>query len=384
MVCQDELRALAAGMPAAPARVATLDIGCQHDGFDVPAGALVEAREAGCRATLRLTGVSAQAETIELLDGLAARLEQDGATLAPQGLALPGTVARPHEIAIGALGVCRSVPSVYVLLPQSALDAIQRGRTLPLAGLAETDARRWWGGLLALAASAASVSLVPEAPGPGVSLLAPGQRWVGPSPGSGELIPAAPRRLRLDVDFPALVEASGDHPLRLGRLAERIVTLADAALGQLPGCGGPRRLALELRGIARAVIANGRDPRSFAALAWVKSRVGAFREGARAASVRLARTMGGGVQPFAMPGVLEVADTGAFDRALLTHGARHSHLVCISPWSLAPPEHGRDCLGLMPALAAADSVAWRRPDGECAPALYSEALRFAWAVALRS
>jgi hypothetical protein len=381
MADREVLRALAAGTPPAPARIVVLDVACSA--FDAPAAALAEARDAGCRATLRLGGVTARSEVADLLEGLAARLAREGRRLAPDALALPGAVACPEELALAAIGACGSAPVVYVLLPSTALEAVQRRRSLPLGGGIEGDARRWWGQLLALAAVAPSVSLVPETPGPGLSVLAPG-RWCGPSPGSGELIPAAPHRLRLALDFGALVKAGGDDPARLGRLAERIVTTADEMLGQLLGPGGPRRLALDLEGIADAVIGSGRDPRSFAALRWIKSRLGAFRDGARAASVRLARTRGGGLQAALLPDVLEVADADGIDHALLIHGARHSHLVCLSPWSLAPPETGRDCFGLMPALACADSLAWRRPEGASAPALYSEALRFAWAVALRS
>ena len=386
MVDRDEIRALAAGTPPAPARVVTLDLACDDTALDAPAAALAEARDAGCRATLRLSGYAERSDAAALLEALAAQLGREGRSLAPEALALPGAVMDPEALALGAIGACAGMPPVFLLVPHPALEAIQRRRALSLGVDGETDARRWWDRLLALAASAPSVSLVPEAPGPGLSLLAPGQRWAGPSPGLAELIPAAPRRLALELDFGALIAASDDHPVMLGRLAGRIVAAADEMLGQLLGPGGPRRLALQLGGIARAVLDRGRDPRSFDSLNWVKSRLRAFRDGARAASVRLARTRGagGGLQPFPLPCALEVADTGALDRALLVHGARHSHLVCLSPWSLAPPETGRDCLGLLPALACADSVAWRRPDGECAPALYSEVLRFAWAVTARS
>jgi hypothetical protein len=386
MVDRDELRALAAGTPPAPARVVTLDLACDATALDAPAAALAEARDAGCRTTLRLSGHAEQAHATALLEALAMQLGREGRRLAPEALALPAAVMAPEALALCAIGACAGEPPVYLLVPHAALEAIQRARTLSLASGGEIDARRWWGALLALAASAPSVSLVPEAPGPGLSLLAPGRRWTGPSPGLAELIPAAPCRLVLELDFGALIAASDDHPEMLGRLAGRIVAAADEMLGRFPGPDSPRRLALQLGGIARAVLARGADPRSFGSLTWVKSRLRAFRDGARAASVRLARTRGagGGLQPFPLPCALEVADTGALDRALLVHGARHSHLVCLSPWSLAPPETGRDCLGLLPALACADSVAWRRPDGECPVAIYSEVLRFAWAVTARS
>jgi hypothetical protein len=385
-VDHEELRALAAGTPPAPARVVSLDLACDSAALDLPAAALAEARDAGCRATLRLCGFADQADSASLLEALAARLAREGQKLVPEALALPGAVPDPAAAVLAAASACAASPPFYLLLPHMALEAIQRRRTLPLGGGGEADARRWWSGLLALADNATSVSLVPEAPGPGVSALAPGRRWLGPSPGAGELIPAAPCRLRLELDFSAVIRASNDEPGKLGRLAGRIVAMADEMLGQLPGSGGPRRLALQLGGIARAVIGRGRDPRSFAALSWVRSRLAAFRDGARAASVRLAqvRGAGGGLQPFPLPGALVVSDAGALDRAVLVYGARHSHLVCLSPWSLAPPEAGRDCLGLLPALACADSIAWRRPDTECPAALYSEALRFAWAVAARS
>lgn len=386
MVDRDELRVLAAGTPPAPARVVTLDLACDYDALDGPAGALAEARDAGCRATLRLCGYCEQADPTALLGSLASHLGREGRKLGPDALALPGAVMKPEELALAAVAACEGAPPVFVLVPAMALEAIQRGRSMTLAGGAETDSRRWWSGLLALADSAPSVSLVPEAPGPGLSSLAPARTWRGPSPGAGELIPAAPSRLRLDLEFGALLEACDDDPAALGRLAGRIVAAADEMLGQLLGPGGPRRLALQLGGIARALIARGRDPRSFSTLGWLKGRLVAFRDGARAASVRLARTRGagGGLQPFPLPGALEIADAGALDRAVLVHGARHSHLVCLSPWSLAPPDAGRDCLSLLPALACADSIAWRRPEADCPAEVYSEVLRFAWAVAARS
>lgn len=386
MVDRDELRALTAGKLSAPARVVTLDAACAYGGLDGPAAALAGAQESGCRATLRMCGFCTGEEAAALLGELALRLAQEGKKLAPEGLAMSAAVAGPQQLALGAVGRCEGAAPVYLLMPAAALDSIQRRSWLRLQGGGEEDARRWWDALLTLAAEAPAVSLVPETPGPGLSRLAPGQRWLGPSPGAGELIPAAPRRLRVPLDFGALVDASGSEPQALGRLAARLVTMADELLDQLLEPGGPRRLALELCGVARAVIANGLDPRSFAALSWLKARLAAFREGACAASVRLARTRGAvdGLQPFPLPGALEVAEADALDRALLAHGARHSHLVCMSPWSLAPPELGRDALGLMPALACADSVCWRRPEGNCPAEWYGEALRFAWAVALRS
>jgi hypothetical protein len=385
-VDRDELRVLATGTPPAPARIVILDADCEHAALDAPAAALAEACDNGCRATLRLCGLAGKTDTPALLAALGQQLEREGRKLAPDALAMPAALAHPEEVALGAVGACGAAPPTYLLLPATALEAIQRGRKLPLGADGEVEARHWWGGLLGLVASVPSVSLVPEAPGPGLSMFTPGNRWLGPSPGAAELIPAAPSRLRLPLDFGALISASADRPRTLGHLAGRIVLAADELLGQLMGPGGPRRLALELGGIARTVIARGHDPRSFAALNWVKSRLRAFRDGARAASVQLARMRGagGGLPPFPLPEALEVADAGALDRAMLVHGARHSHLVCLSPWSLAPPEAGRDCLGLMPALACADSIAWRRPAGECPPAFYCEALRFAWAVALRS
>lgn len=385
MVDRDELRALAAGTPPAPSRVVLLDGACSSEALDAPAVALEEARDAGCRTTLCLCGVGCESAVAELLGALRDRLGREGRKLDPEALALPAAVARPEELALGAAAACDGTPKIYLLLPSGALDAVQRRRSLPLASGGEVDARAWWSGLLALAATAPTVSLVPEAPGPGLSLLAPGQRWSGPSPGLAELIPAAPRRLRLDLDFAALVAASRDRPRALRSIAGRIVIAADELLGHVLGPRGPRRLALQVGGVARAVIASGRDPGSFAALNWVRSRLQAFREGASAASVRLARERGagGGVQPFPLPGALEVADAGALERAVLVHGARHSHLVCLSPWSLAPPETGRGGLGLLPALACADSIAWRRPDEECPSALYGDGLRFAWAVASR-
>jgi hypothetical protein len=384
-VDRDELRALAAGKPPAPARVVTLDAAGGDGELHASAGALAEACDAGCRTTLRLANPGGRECTAGMLDRLGRCLQQEGRKLAPDALALPGTVTHPEELALGAVSACEGVPPVYVLVPAHALDAIQRGGNLALGGGAGADARQWWRGLVALAMAAPSVSLVPEAAGPGLSMLAPTQRWSGPSPGAGELIPASPCRLRLPLDFGALLDACGDDADTLGRLAGRVVVAADELLVHVGAADGPRRLALEIDGIARAAIARGRDPRSFAALNWLKARLGAFRDGARLASVQLARERGGVVpQPFPLAGVLEVAGARELDRALLIHGARHTHLLSLSPWSLAPPETGRDCLALLTALAFADSVAWRRPDAECPAGLYSEALRFAWAVALRS
>jgi hypothetical protein len=413
MADRDEIQALAAGTPPAPARVVTLDLACEPEGLDAPAAELAAARDAGCRATLRLTGLQSVPVAPPLQrrerwrtpwrrceprrsgpEGLAAaRLEslgealgREGFKLAPEALAASAAVAHPEELALGAVGACGGDPPVFLLMPASALEAVQRGRSLALAGEPDADARRWWCGLLALAASSTSVSLVPEIPGPGLSSLASDQRWLGPSPGLGELIPAAPRRLRLDLDFRALLMACHDRTVGLAALAGRIVTAGDELLGRSAGGEAPRRLALYIDGIAQAVLASGRDPRAFGTLNWLTSRLRAFRDGARAASVRLARTRGagGGLQPFPLPGRLEVAEAGALDRALLAHGARHSHLLCLSPWSIAPLEMGRDCLGLLPALASADSIAWRRQQGEWPAAIYGEALRFAWAVAQRS
>jgi hypothetical protein len=385
-VDREVLRTLAAGTPPAPARVVALELTCDDGALDRPAKALAEARDAGHRTTLRLCGYTEKCNAAALLEALAAELGREGRRLAPDALAISGAVMDPQSLALDVLGACDGGPPVYLLVPLGALEAIQRRRLLPLGGGGETDARRWWQELLELVADAPAASIVPEISGPGLSLLAPGRRWLGPSPGAAELIPAAPSRLTLPLDFGAMISASSDQPATLGRLAGRIVTAADEMLGQVPGLGGPRRLALQVGGIARAVMACGRDPRSFAALNWVKSRLGAFRDGARAASVRLARMRGagGGLEPFPLPGTLEIADAGALDRAVLIHGARHSHLVCLSPWSLAPPETGRDCLGLLPALACADSIAWRRPATECTKEFYAEVLRFAWAVAARS
>ena len=382
----DELRALAAGTPPAPARVVALDPAREDEGMEAPAAALGEARAAGCRATLQLRGTVARGDVATTVQALAEYLQREGLTLAPEALSLPAAVLCPEEDALDAASACIGAPAVYLLLPSGALEALQRRRPLVLAGGGEVDARRWWHELLTLAGAAPSVSLVPEVAGAGLSLLAAGQPWLGPSPGAGELIPAAPRRLRLELDFGALVAACNDRPDGLRRLAGRIVTMADELLGQLPGCRAPRRLALELDGIACAAQGVGRDPRSFAALAWVRSRLTAFRDGAREASVHLARTRGEGLRPLPVPLALQIADADAdaVDRAMLVHGARHSHLLCLSPWSLAPPDTGRDCFGLLPALALADSVAWRRRGAHCPAPLYGEALRFAWAVALHN
>ena len=382
MVDRDELRALAAGTPPAPARVVMVDAACVPDTLDAPAEALHSARMAGCRSTLRLAGVDAGSDAPGMLAAIDARLAREGSRLAPDALALPAAVARPGELALGAVGAC-DVSPVYLLLPAGALEAVQRGRAMRLLDGVEADARRWWSSLLALVAMAPGVSLVPELPGPGLATLAPSARWLGPSPGVGELVPGAPRRLRLSFDFGVLIDASGDRPAVLRRLAERLVVMADELLGRLPPGNGLRRLALALDGIGRAAHRRGFAPGSHAALNWTRERLWAFRDGARAASVALARSHGGGAG-IRIPGGLEVADADDLERDLLIHGARHSHLLCLSPWSLAPPELGREGLGLLPALAAADGIAWRRPDTECPPELYSAALRFAWAVALRS
>lgn len=412
MADRDELGALAAGRLPAPARVVALDVTGDDDSLEPAVADLSTARGARCRITLRLGGMDAALRPIleamsaarrarhrwrrlgaeatgmvnARLAALGACLGREGRRLAPDALALPADVAQPEEVALGAAAACDGNPPVYLLLPAVALEAVQRRRALPVAGGFAADARRWWCGLLALVATAPAVSLVPGVPGPGLSRLAPGPRWAGPSPQLAELIPEAPCRLRLDLDFAALLAACEDQPTGLARLAGRVVCAADALLDQALGPSGSRRLALHLEGVAAAVMAAGRDPRQYATLQWLTHRLRAFRDGARAASVKLARTRGagGGLQPFPLPESLEVAEAGALERAVLVHGARHSHLVCLSPWSLAPAECGRDGLGLLPALSCADSIAWCRPAGEYPVDLYGEALRFAWAVALRS
>ena len=383
MVNLEAIRALAAGKPPAPARVVTLDSACCPEGLESILASVEEARAAGCRVTLRIGGSCALREC----DALVSSLQHAGADrsrpLQVAALAFPAAAAAPESLVHGVVGHCDASAAPYLMLPGAALEAVQRRRSITLAHGTEVDGRCWWQALLALAESERTISLVPEAPGPGVSRFAPGNSWSGPSPGMGELVPAQAHRLRLSLDFGAVLAAAGDHPMALGRLAGELVKLADARLDARGP--GPRRLALELGGIARAVVARGHDPRSFSALRWVKSRLGAFRDGACAASVRLARVHGaaGGLDPFPLPGRLEVSEAGPRERAVLAYGARHSHLVSLSPWSLAPPEFGRDAFGLLPALACADSVCWRRPAAEHGIGWYEEALRFAWAVALR-
>lgn len=378
---------LAAGTPPAPARVVVLDASAEENGLELPAERLASAQAIGTRPTLVLAGTGhlerPERAGVARLEALAAKLASMGRRLTPAALALPAAVGHPEELALAAAAVCEEGPPLYLLLPADSLAAVQRNQSVSLQGTGETAARRWWGALLALAAMARDVSLVPAVPGRGLCVLATRGGWCGPSPGLAELIPAAPTRVRLDLDFAHLLVRTADQPDELARLAGRLVAAADQLLGGVPG---PRRLAIRLQRVAYAVLASGRDPRSFAALAWLNRRLRAFRDGARAASVRLARQHGarGGLEPFPLPDSLAVAETGALDRAVLQHGARHSHLVCLSPWSLAPPETGRDCIGLLPALAWADSIAWRRPDGPIDEAVYGEVLRFAWATALRS
>lgn len=378
---------LAAGTPPAPARVVVLDASADENALALPAERLATAQSIGTRPTLALAGTEhlerPERDGVARLEALAGELARDGRRLAPAALALPAAVGHPEELALAAAAACEGGPPVYLLLPAEALEAVQRNRPMALAGGGETAARHWWGALLALAAMARDVSLVPGVPGRGLCVLATRGGWCGPSPGLAELIPAAPTRVRLDLDFALLLAVTEDRPDELARLAGRLVSAADELLGGVPG---PRRLAIRLQRLAHAVLASGRDPRSYAALAWLNRRLRAFRDGARAASVRLARQRGarGGLEPFPLPDSLAVAETGALDRAVLQHGARHSHLVCLSPWSLAPPETERDCIGLLPALAWADSIAWRRPDGPIDEAVYGEVLRFAWATALRS
>lgn len=317
-------------------------------------------------------------QVLDALGEFLRRAAQEGVRAQPAALALPADVDRPEEMALEAAAACPHAPKVHLMLPALALEAIQRSGTLELDSGGAACARRWWEGLLALAAVSPTVSLVPAVAGPGLSLLAAGSTWTGPTPGLAELVPSASMRLRLDLDFAQLLDGVGDAPGELARLAASIVARADRRLGPGPG---PRRLALNLEGLGRAVVARGRDPGTFDALRWLGLRLRAFRDGARAASVALARRLGatGGVTPFPVPQAFEVADRGLLDRAVLTHGARHSHLVCISPWSLAAPELGRAGLSLLPALKWADSIAWCRPTE--APRAYGQALRFAWAQA---
>ncbi len=316
---------------------------------------------------------------LEALGEFLARAALEGCRPAPAALALPAAVERPAEMALEAAAAFPSPPAIHLLLPGAALEAIQRRRRIGLADGFEACARQWWEGLLGLAAAASPVSLVPGIAGSGLSRLAARGAWVGPSPGLAELLPPAARRLRLDLDFGDLLASAEEVPGSLARVAAAVVEEADQRLGAGPG---PRRLALNLVGIGRAVAHHGPGPGRPDALNWLTTRLRAFRDGARAASVALARRLGPamGVEPFPVPRGFEVADTGVLDRAVLTHGARHSHLVCISPWSLAAPELGRAGLGLLPALKWADSVAWRRPAAGL-PAAYGETVRFAWAVA---
>jgi hypothetical protein len=180
MVDRDESRAPATGKLPTPARVVVLDAACEPGGLDGPAMALAEAQAAGCRATLRLSGFSAPESAAKMLKALDARLMQEGNRLSPGALALSGAVPEPEALALGAAGWCYGAPAVYLLLPVAALEAIQRGRTVSLGG-AEADARAWWRRLVRFALDAPVVSLVPEAPGPGVSSAAPGPRLLGPS-----------------------------------------------------------------------------------------------------------------------------------------------------------------------------------------------------------
>ncbi len=368
---------------APPARVVVLEAGECCDAEERAVTQWLAAEASGCRVTLAVKpaqGVRAEASRlVEALAGFMERAGREGIRPRPAALALPAAVERPEELALEAAAVCPGPDALLLVLPGTALEAVQRRGQLALGDQHSADARRWWGSLLALAAVAPAVSLVPAVAGGGLAPVAARRGWAGPTPGLAELVPATPRRLRVDLDFGALLREADDAPAALARLAGDQVAEADARLG--PG-SGPRRLAVNLTGVGRAVAERGFSPSDFAALKWLSARLAGFRAGARAASVALARRLGarGGVQPFPVPGGLEIADTGVLERAVLRHGARHSHLVCLSPWSLADPALGRDGLGLLSALEWADSVAWRRPEGPTEVA-YGEVLRYAWAVA---
>ncbi|MEJ2513801.1 MAG: hypothetical protein P8102_01070 [Gammaproteobacteria bacterium] len=369
---------------AAPvSRVVILQVDQDGVGRDSAISGWVEAEAAGCLVTLMvkpLRGVRTEAPAlVEALAAFMERAGRDGVRPRPSALALPAAFRQPEELALEAAAACPGPDSLMLMLPATALEAVQRRRSIALHDGNSTDARRWWGRLLALAAVAPAVSLVPGVAGSGLAPVAARRGWAGPTPGLAELVPEAPRRLRVDLDFGRLLEKTGGAPAELARLAAEQVADADARLG--PG-NGPRRLALHLTGVGRAVARSGFSPSDFGALKWLSARLAAFRAGARAASVALARRLGagGGVEPFPVPGGLEVADTGVLERAVLRHGARHSHLVCLSPWSLADPSLGREGLGLLSALEWADSVAWRRPE-ETMEVAYGEVLRYAWAVA---
>jgi hypothetical protein len=196
----DELRALAAGTPPAPARVVALDPAGDGEGVEAPAAALIEARAAGCRATLRLRGTAARGDVTAAVQALAERLQREGVTLAPEALALSAAVACPEEDALAAARACAGAPAVYLLLPSGALEALQRRRPMALAGGGEVDARRWWHELLSLAAAAPAVSLVPEVAGAGLSLLAAWTAVVGPFAG---------RRRADSRDAPAAAAGAG-------------------------------------------------------------------------------------------------------------------------------------------------------------------------------
>jgi hypothetical protein len=255
MVGLDELRALAAGTPPAPARVVTLDPACDGEGAGGAGGRIGRGARRGLPghpAAERLLGRRGRGGA--LLEALAARLGGRASGWRRRRWRCRRGACPDEPCALARRRLCRRSAGLRAAAVRRA-----GGDPAPAAhaagGGGETDARRWWARLLALAPSAPSVSLVPEAPGPGRFAAGAGTALAGAVAGLGELIP----RRRAGCAGAGLRRAG--PPVRRSpddarRLAGRIVTMADELLGQLLGpgaaapCARPRRD--RARGASRA------------------------------------------------------------------------------------------------------------------------------------
>lgn len=201
--------------------------------------------------------------------------------------------------------------------------------------------------------------------------------WVEPLLGLAVPAHAGVMALRLDLDrFVSVRGALNER--RLSGAVGVAVRMADSLMDRLawPSTDvGPdadvaadvrheRRIALFVAGVGLAADRMGLHPGGFRALERLRVAVAAIRDAARRASARLA----------AERGRRPAADAP---------GLRHRELVALSPWESISPNCGRpsDYLGLVPVVALADRVAWRRPWALAGPpaSLTADLCRLTWA-----
>ena len=131
--------------------------------------------------------------------------------------------------------------------------------------------------------------------------------------------------------------------------------------------GRHRRIAIAVGNLGLAVDRMGLHPAGFCALERLRVALAQVRDAARRASAKLA------VERGARPGARDAA----------APGLRHRELVAVSPWAAISPNCGQptDYLGLVPAAAFADRIAWRRPDflADSPVSLTADVCRLAWA-----